>query len=251
MSGVTLDRVLPTTLYKPQVSGPGEMMLFLRWSKISPPPSLDLEEIWSSSGTPASVGYFVFFNQMPTAAQAVAVDKALRDALPPDPEATGFTWVKYDPSKPVTDPQFLQVQFKLALKLTTAMAPVVSDSVTVPLPPGMQSLGFAADAPVFSSTDADQEIDGFLVTYPPIPNAQRPDGVGIALPMTGAGVGCLRFEGLVNSASHSDPSSVKKVLVNVQIDPLRPFDSTRTFQIFTGRAYLLSHDQDGYHIAPA
>ena len=251
MSGVTLDRVLPTTLYKPQVSGPGEMMLFLRWSTISPPATLDLEDTWSSSDTPASVGYFVFFNQMPNAAQAAPVDKALREALPPDPEATGFTWVKYNPSKPVTDPQFIQVQFTIALKLNEAEAPAVSENVTVPLPVGMQGLGFAADAPVFSSTDADNKIDGFLVTYPPLPNAQLPTGVGISLPMTGAAVGCLRFDGLVNSAGPTGPSSVKKALVNVQIDPLRPFDATRTFQIFTGRAYLLSQDQYGYHIAPA
>jgi hypothetical protein len=252
MSGVTLDPVGSTNLYKPQQPGPGEMMLFLRYIKVIPPQPIELEETWSQSGTPASVGYFVFFNQMPTPAQTPLVEVALRELLPPDPKASGFTWVKYNPTaKAGTNLQLIQVQFTLALKLNQSDAPSVSQDVTVPLPDGMKSLGFAAGAPAFSTVDDANKIDGFVVTYPPLANTQTPNDVGIALPMTGGGVGCLTFSGLISRAGNNTPSSVVKTLVDVQIDPLKPFNSTRTFQIFTGRNYLLSQDQNGYHIAPA
>jgi len=228
------------------------MMLFLRYSRVSPPQPLELEDTWSQSGTPASVGYFVFFNQMPTPAETPLVETALRELLPPDPKASGFTWVKYNPAaKQGTDLQLIQILFTLALKLNQSEAPSVSENVTVPLPAGMQSLGFAAGAPAFASLDDASKIDGFVVTYPPLANTQTPNEIGIALPMTGGAVGCLTFVGLIDSAGNNTPSSVLKTLVDVQVDPLRPFDGSRTFQMLTGRNYLLSQDQDGYHIAPA
>jgi hypothetical protein len=44
---------------------------------------------------------------------------------------------------------------------------------------------------------------------------------------------------------------VRKTLVYVQVDPLRPFDAARTFQVFTGRVRLLIESGGRYRLEAA
>lgn len=235
----SLVRIPDTTLYKPAQLSPDEAMVFLLWDTTAPPATIELSDTWSDSGPPAKVGYYVFLNAIPPNASAKSFESALRADLDA-PAATGFVWARYDaPSK-------AEVQTAVVLKMNGANRPVIADNVTMQLPAGVETLGFGADAPVTASGS----IDNFVVAYPPLKGANSPRGPGIRIGISLGSVGCLGFSGLVN-VNPPEGERVLKTMVAVQIDPIRPFDPQRTYQVFSGRNYFLEKSGASYEITPA
>lgn len=245
MNGVTLTLVPSTNLYKSSDPGPGENMLFLRWSTENPLPSLTLEETWADSGPPPIPGYFVFLNTMPTNQDAPNFEKDLRDVVPA-PTNTGFVWAVY-----TTGAASVSVQTLLSIKLNSSNLPCVDGNTLLALLPGLRGVGFGDLSPVIAIY-RDDCITGFSTTYPPVAGSEPPRGPGVALPMLGKGVGCVQFAGLTNAlvASKTEGISARKSLVQVSIDPLHPLDTGRNYQIFTGQDYILTEEDGVYHITP-
>jgi len=238
--GVVLVRSGGTTFYQSQSPGPGETMLFLLWNTTSPPATIPLEQTWSSSGVPASLGYFLFLNKIPDASVLAAFEASIRKDLA-TPAATSFAWVIYALGKPPV------ISTLLPVGPNASKAPVVAQDVPLALPPGMEGLGLAQNAPVLASENADF-LTGFTITYPPLAGSDPPSAQGIDLPMTGAAVGAIRFAGLVNAGPVKVQDKALKSLVLVQIDPLRPVDPKRTFQTITGIQYTLTQVGATYQI---
>jgi hypothetical protein len=239
-----LTRIPGTTLYK-GIDTPSEAMAFLLWNTAAPPDSLTTDQTWADSGKPSDPGYYLFLNAVPPAGAAPAFESALRAQLA-KPEGTGFVWALYQ------SPASATVQTVVPVKIAVANdKPVVADTVSVQLPPGMQTLGFGAESPVIASRVLG-EINSFVMSYPPLPNSDPPSGVGIGVDIVSGRVGCLHFDGLVNARPvEKEADRALKVLVHVQIDPIRPFDPNRTYQIFTGATYFLESTEGGYRLTPA
>jgi len=244
MPGVTFQRIQPTRLYAPQSPSPGEAMLFLLWPETDPPSQLTLEKTWADTGSPAAPGYFLFLNELPLPGGAASFEKRLR-ALLPETTLAAFAWVVYAAGK-----EEVTIRTRIGLTLDANDRPVVDADTEIALPPGMTAIGVGKDAPV-TALASNGLIETFAVAYPPRPNAEPPRTGGLALPMADEGVGCVRFFGLVDALSGSGGAEVQKSLVFVQIDPLRPFDPSRTFQTFTGRDYLLVADGSGFRLESA
>jgi hypothetical protein len=234
---VTLARV-GTALYAPAEPAAAKYARFLRWSTQSPPETLVLEDVWSQVGTPASVGYFAFVDGDVPA----GFEEALRRLLPADaPTATGFAWVSIAGGAPALK--------DLAAVEAAEDGPRLRGEVPFALPPGVVRLTLAGGSRLAGTSSADGSLDGFIATYPPLAGAPPPQAPAIALPMTGGAVGALGFQGLM-SAPGGGAAGVVKQLWNVQVDPLRPFDASRTYQAYTSRAYLLSVVDGVYRLTP-
>jgi hypothetical protein len=242
-----LKQVPATSLYKATSPGPGENMLFLRWATDKPPGLIPLEETWAESGLPATSGYFLFLDAMPT--DAKAFEQAMRKSLPP-PTTSAFAWVAGTAAASgPTSPSLPDTVLKT--KLDGSDRPVVDGDTQLGLLPGSEGVGFGDGAPILA-TGADGLIDGFVVTYPPPTGAQGPSPAGVALPMTGPCVGCVQFSGLTDSPGvPQSGDSARKSLVSVSIDPHHPFDQTRTYRRFTGAEYVLTQNGNSYSISPA
>jgi hypothetical protein len=239
-----LVRIPATSLYRRSQATPGEAMIFLRWSVVASPDTLAIHLTWANSGPPAEPGYYVFLNEVPPDATAPAFEEALRGLLV-KPAATGFVWALY------LAPAKASMQTAIQMSLGAANQPMVADSVTMQLPPGVRTLGFRAQTPVASMGTA-PSIDGFVFTYPPLPGSDPPTGAGISLGIDKGTIGCLRFDALVNVRPVKEGATeALKALVQVQIDPIRPFDPQRTYQRFSGSSYFLRVTGDGHHLSPA
>jgi hypothetical protein len=257
MSGTAADvgftRVGTTAFYRPDAPGKGERLWFLRWRTDDSPPRLTLTEMWRAEGTPPAVGYFVFFDALPPEGAAPDVEGALREIWKAVPTASSFAWVNYASGKKV--PSGVKVSTRLGLTLNASNRPSVEADTRLALPRRMRTIGFGAGAPVigvFGAADA----NGFVITYPPLGGAEPPRGGGLLLPITGTAVGCVCFSALTDLIGGKRPRDPKideawKSLVKVQIDPLHPFDRTRTFETLTGRDYLLRRTLDGFHLFSA
>lgn len=249
MSQIFLDRIGATSLYKPRSPEPGGDVIFLRWIAGDAPEHLRLEETWSEVGTPSSVGYFFSLNRTPPDGLAAVFEQAARSVLPPKaPRASGFVWATYRQQESTVDVSVLTL---LAIDLDVENRPSMAADVVLKLPAGFRVLGFGKGTRVLPSFDGEGGTDGFVITYPDLAAAPPQTRLGISLPMAGAAVGCLCFTGLINAAAAGEPDSVLKTVVQAQIDPLRPFDARRTFEVLTGRDYLLSRSGTGYHLSPA
>ncbi|HYH82370.1 MAG TPA: hypothetical protein VEX86_21440, partial [Longimicrobium sp.] len=166
-------------------------------------------------------------------------EEAFRKLLPAAaPTATGFAWVSVAGGAPVLR--------ALAAAELAEGGPRLGAAVSFALPPGMLALSLAAGSRIVGATAADGSLDGFTAAFPALEGAPPPHAPGIAIPMAGDGVGALRFQGLM-SAGGGAAGAVKQ-LWNVQVDPLRPFDASRTYQAYTSRAYLLSGSAGAYHL---
>jgi hypothetical protein len=234
-SGVVLTLVPSTTLYAPTVPQPGENMLFLRWKKTDPPKSMPLEDTWANTGPPDVPGYFIFLDVLPT--DPPKLEEALRKpGVLPAPDVTGFVWAV---SKPQT-----AVRTLLRLKLDAARAPCVDGDTPLNGPKGFPDVGFGNGWRVIADRTTGY-ITGFVVTYPPVNPAQPP--AGITLPMTGNGVGWVRFLGLIN-ADGAGASSALKTLVSASLDPLPPY---RNRIVYAGAEYMLTIEGDGGRLSPS
>jgi hypothetical protein len=257
MSDVSFTRVGTTAFYKPDAPGRGERLWFLRWRTDDSPPGLTLTEMWQAEGTPKAVGYFVFFDVLPPESAAPDVERDLREIWKEAaPTASSFAWVTYTAAKKKTAASGVSVSTRLGLTLNASNRPAVDADTRLALPPRMQTLGFGAGAPVIGVSAPDAKANGFVITYPPLGGAEPPRGGGVLLPITGNAVGCVCFSALVELIDGKrprdpDPDESWKSLVTVQIDPLHPFDRTRTFEALTGRDYLLRRTLDGFQLLPA
>ena len=234
-NGVTLTLVPSTALYQ---SSSAATMLFLRWNAENPPASLALEDVWAGSGLPSNPGYIIFVNVPP--ANPSAFEKDLRN-LVLAPVATGFIWANYAAAGS-------SVLTLIISKPNASNIPCVAGNTQLKLLPGSQGVGFGDQSPVIAGY-ADDCISSFNFTYPPMVGSFPPRGSGVSLPMTGSFVGCVQFTALVNSFT-PDASAVRKSVVLVSIDPLRPLDPTRNYQTFTGQDYLLAGEGGAYRLLP-
>jgi hypothetical protein len=239
--GVVLQQVPTTTLYQPAQPGPGENMYFLRWETDAPPQTIPLEETWAESGLPPTSGYFLFLEAPPS--NAPSFEQAIRKILPA-PTTTAFVWALAGPAA--------SVQTLLKTKLNDSGQPCVDGNTQLALLPGSKGVGFAEGSPVLAA-DVGGIILGFVVTYPPLEGAQAPAPSGVSLPMTGDFVGCVQFAGLTDALAGQAGvgESALKTLVSVSIDPHRPLDPKRTYEIFTGENFILTQGDGGYSISRA
>lgn len=240
--GVVLQQMQTTTLYQPAQPGPGENLYFLRWETDAPPPSIPLEETWAESGLPSTSGYFLFLNAPPP--DASSFEQALRKVLPA-PTTTAFAWAVAGPTA--------SVQTLLKTKLNDSGQPCIDGDTQLALLPGSKGVGFADGSPVLAA-NVGGLIVGFVVTYPPLKGAQAPAPSGVSLLMTGDFVGCVQFAGLTDALGGQavGGESALKTLVSVSIDPHRPLDPKRTYEIFTGENFILTQgDGGGYSISRA
>nr|AKA59404.1 hypothetical protein [uncultured bacterium AB_162] len=239
MTAVTLTRVGSTLLYQPSPPASG-FVAFLLWQSADPPASIPSTDTWASEGLPRVTGWYLFID---AAAVDATFEQAVRGALT-EPALTSFAWVRYASGK---------VEVKAAAPVVAggpeAVAggePVLAGDVSIVLPPGQRGVTLVGGAPVLATGD----VDAFAFTYPPAAGLPPPTPSGVSVPLSGAAAGALAFQGLVN-AGDPQPGAVRKSLLFVQVDPLRPLDGTRTFQALTGRDYLLVDDQGLYRLEPA
>ena len=252
MPQIVLTRITTTSLFKPPTQAAVGAFLFLLWDTTAVPEQLPLDETWAASGAPPAPGYYVFLNTAPADPNAADFESQLRALLPSAaPTASSFVWVEYSPGGPPGTN--VKILFTVPVSLDAEERPRVAADVVVPLPPGVIAIVFGGGTLVLPSADAQGSLQALTFTYPSLPGAQPPTGAGVTVPLAGAGVGCLRFDGLISLPGDggAGADNAVKALVNVQRDPLNPFDPTRNFTTLTGRSYVLSHDQSGYHLAPA
>jgi hypothetical protein len=223
MTPVTLTRVGSTLLYQPPPPDAGFIAFMLWEAGDTPPASITSTDTWSAHGPPAHPGWYLFLD---AATVDAAFEKALRGALG-GPSLTSFAWVRYAGGS-------LTVLMTVALAQGGQGGPVLAQDVPIVLPPGVRGLTLLEGAPVFARGD----VEGFEFSYPPGSRLPPPTGRGAGVPLSGSGAGALGFRGLVDTGNPSH-GAVRKTLLLVQVDPLRPFDGARTFQVFTGRDYLL------------
>ena len=200
---------------------------------------IPLEDTWAASGSPAVPGYFLFLNAPP--ADPRLFEDEIKKLLPPAPTASAFAWA--------TSGAAPAVQTLVKTKLNNSQ-PCVDGNTELSLPPGLESVGFADNSPVLSIA-TDGFVTGFVVTHPALTSPQ-PNPQGLILPMTGAFVGCVQFQGLTSrfAGAPLDESALKN-LVNVSIDPHNPLDVLRNYMRFTGAQYVLTQSGDSYSISPA
>ena len=113
----------------------------------------------------AVVGYYAFLNAVPTDAAAVALEAALRKQLAA-PAATESWALNQSPSP-------ASVETAVAVKLKDNQ-PAIADTVTMKLPPGMNTLGFAADSPVVAAPEGARLPALTSRAYPAGPAANSP-----------------------------------------------------------------------------
>ena len=166
----------------------------------------------------------------------------MRDKLPAEPLAqSALAWVEVPSS---SDPV---VRWLLRTAVSDE-AVVVAETLEIPGPPGALALVIPEASPIVTRRDGDDAIDGFVLEYPPVAGAGPPRAIGLVLPMAGAGVGGVQFQGLLGPAS--GPDCARKELFDAAIDPLRPFDGRRTYLIPTGLLFELCKTATGFEIRP-
>jgi hypothetical protein len=233
-----LERVGSTAIYRSQDAAARDYLLFFRWEATSVPQTLTFDQIWDGT---RDVGYFLFPVPMPGDGDLVQLEAALRILVPP-PAAPSFAWLQTSS----TGPPVINTLLKLKLE---AGETVLDGETALNLPPGMKTVIFPDATRVLQSVSGGQ-IDGSVFTYPAEPVADPPKAIGVLLPLTDGRTGCVCFTGLVGDEAGRKPGSIIKSLVRAQIDPLRPFDSQRTYQVFSGLRYELQPDESGYSIVP-
>lgn len=233
-----LTRIPGTALYTP---AGGEKWAFLLWDAAGAKDSLPLRDTWADRGAPARPGWYVFLLAVPDAAHAAELEKALRgEGGLPAPAASGWAWSAYAPGSGA------ELRGKATVEPDEESDPVVADDAPVVFPRGMPSFGFARGLRVAATHDGAGEMDGLVVTQPALPDEPW---VGIRIPLAGPRAGCVVFGALLDSEVHGD-RSVKQA-ADVRLDPLRPFDPTRTRTTPTGAEYLLVAEGDGkYRLEP-
>jgi hypothetical protein len=208
-----------------------EALYFLLADTAGAPDSLPLDGTWGP--VPAKVGYYLFVAG-PIAAPA-AFEAALRPLLlQSPPAASGTAWVAMDATGAPSP----------ACRIDAgADGAVAADAV---VRAGAMQLVLPAGTPLLAARDAAGDLAGFTATVPRVPGGGTPNGEGTSVPFFGATGGCVSFTGLFNLVS--TPTSAITQVVEVQLDPLRPGDGTRTRVTFTDTTLSLVSDGSGVRL---
>lgn len=262
MSQIELELV-GTSLYAPlPPPAPGEAMLFyLVPSQVQqgagPPGQLTVDDAWQGT----DLGYFVFLNTLPEPNEYVDFEIQLADALPPVglppvvPAHTGLVWATWSNGSNGS----LDVTGVLDVAPDPPDAIVAATFITPPTR-GIKSLGFDKDTPITTERDGGGDIQGLVFEYPPQaadggrPKSEPPWGNSVLVPLSGDLSGCLVFQSLMNEPT--DPpttaAATLKQLFDWSLDPVRPYDSSRTRFTPTGLILVLEEDEAGaFHLRPA
>jgi len=219
----TLVRISDSGLYGPDSA---ETFVFLLSDPPAEPPvTIALEETWEAQRRAPRTGFYVFLDALPSDRDASVLADALRCTLPPNPATTGFGWAHCPPSA-------LSPAGAVDVTMVGGCPAVASDApiqVRSPMPELTIPAGLAVRA--------QPGLAGWTLTDP----YSRQDA-GVTVPLLGRDCGDIRFRALLASTVKGD-ATVKR-LADVHIDPVRPFDSTRT------RITLLS-DEYSLALGPA
>lgn len=215
----------------------GSGLAFYLWGQPSPPSTLPLAETWATAGPPAQPGYYLFLTTPPTPANAAALETNLAAALQA-PVASSCVWANDDGPR-------LRNLAVLSIAAAANASPVVASSVSFALPPGVPTVGFAAQTPVSAITGAGGDPLVLVFGTPPIPLMPAAATGGVFLPLIGQLSGCLTFSGLMSVPPQTTNKSAVKQWVKMQLDPLNVF-GPRTRGTFAGRTIVLSQGKAGY-----
>lgn len=240
MPKTLLDPVAGTGFYVPAAPAADGPMLFLRWTGAGTVP-ISLDEAWNGT---AEAGYFLFLSQMPAASSLAAAETALRARLAAPPEKSSLAWVTIDPAGTPGSVDLLPLgagDGDVRLVQADFAAARFPDFPSVPIPAGTQ---------VRAAIDGDGFVQGVTTFYPgltPFGGQQAAGpawGGGISVPLSGPCTGCLQFQGLRN---HGAPSAgtLQKDIFTLSLDPLNPFDQSRTYAVATGLYVLLTSQGAG------
>jgi len=192
-------------------------------------PSLPLDGTWGPP--PATVGHYLFVAG--TIAAPAAFETALRGWLPP-PAASSVAWVAVGADGSPA----------LACRIESAPDGTIAADVVVTV--GATQLVLPAGAPLIPWRDANGDLLGFTAAVPPVPGGGAPNGQGTRVAFSGSAGGCLCFTGLFNL--FSTPVSATTQVVDVQLDPLRPGDPTRTLITFTDSVISIVPHGSGFKL---
>lgn len=238
MAAVVLNNKADTSLYAPAAPGPGEQMLFLQWANASPDP-ITLDQAWDPRGGRA--GWLLFLSTLPPDSALKTVEANCRAALPPGaPTVTGLAWIALAADWSVATANVL------SLAAATGADRTVELDFTAPGPSQFPDVPIPAATPVVAVVDGAGALQGANIIYPGLaafdgqPAAQPPYGLGVSLPLTGEGVGCLRFQGLISGPNQGGGLSVVKDIYTASLDPLNAYDEARTYLVLTGASVTLS-----------
>lgn len=213
-----------TGLYAPGASG-GEA-LFLLWTP-GAQATLSITSLWADSGVPADPGWFIFLAGPVGQANAAAVEAALRKGLG-ETRPTGIAWADVNGG----------IACAVPIECRAGAAPSVAADATLPTPAGLLALSFAAGTPLRSVGD----FEGLAASAPPKAGPVLTGSDGATVWIQGERAGCATFQALAGQ----DPAADATVtLMEVSLDPLRPFDPSRSFQTFTGMSYGFTADAAG------
>ena len=260
MSQIELELIVEPSLYAPSPPAAGEAMLFyLVPSQVregaEPPGQLTVDDAWQGT----DLGYFVFLNTYPDGSKEyVEFEIQLAEALPPVgkppvvPAHTGLVWATWSNGS-------LDVPGVLRVAPDPPDAIVAATFITPPTR-GIKSLGFDKDTPITTERDVGGDIQGLVLQYPPQaavdgrPKSEPPWGNSVLVPLSGVLSGCLVFQSLINEPTDSPATAAAalKQLFDCSLDPVRPYDSSRTRYTPTGMIFVLEEDEAGaFHLRPA
>lgn len=206
-----------TALYAPGGTGTSA---FLLWNEAEAPTTLPLSSTWSDSGAPANPGWFVFLE----APVEAAIEGGLRAALA-GKTSTGLAWAV----------KGAWIACAVPIACTADAGPSVASDCTLPTPAGLLALSFPAGTPLRSTGT----LEGIVASAPTEAGPVRAGSDGTIVWIQGERAGCVTFQALAGQP----PSAGGTVtLMEVSLDPLRPFDPSRSFQTFTGMSYGFTRD---------
>lgn len=211
-------------LYAPDASG-GEALLLL-WTP-GHQATLPIGSLWVDSGIPADPGWFVFLAGPATQANAAAIEAALRKGLG-ETRPTGIAWAEANGG----------IACAVPIECRAEAAPSVAADATLPTPDGLLALTFAAGTPLRSAGN----VEGITASAPREAGPVLPGSDGATVWIQGERAGCVTFQALAGQAPAADAIVT---LMKVSLDPLRPFDPSRSFQTFTGMSYGFAGDAAG------
>ena len=218
-------------MYRPD-SGENFVFLLLSGPSAEPPDTLRLEDTWDQHQPARWIGFHVFLDAFPSGRQAAVLADELRRALPASPVTTGFAWAGSAPN-----------QFSLAGTVSMTIAgdrPSVAGDALVQIRPPMPLLTI----PHGLAAQAHPGLAGWTLCDPRAQPAPALD-----VPLLGPDSGVIGFHALLASAV-GDNETIKP-LAGVRIDPLRPFDPTRTSITPLANRYRLSVGSSGtYQLTP-
>lgn len=273
---ITLTHVDDTRLYQAEHSSdPGFLTYYVSDEQVAKedlPPVLTVDEAWSDQ---TLRGYFLILAKEPAAIRVFA--DVVADYGFDVPEHTSFAWVDYQETPA---PAKINNVYQLDLKPGDTGNVVIATGTTFNF--GGYGLPFMQEGVVQPVSVANSGIQEFRFSYPLLyPDGRPPDlppdlpstqGVGVNVPLLGAQRYVLRSLSLIGDFSNESgqgfdigirysyskggkylsqfypifaPSSGLQVEFQVNWDPLKPTDGSRSWMKFTGNAWMVTVTGEG------